>query len=108
MEQKKFKMIDENFKCEVCGKDVETLSYTARDHCPYCLTSKHVDINPGDRLCPCKGILKPIGILKGKKDVYKIVYKCNKCGEVKRNKMANDDNYDLILELSSKPLDNTL
>ena len=43
---KKFTMIDESFTCEICNKLVEPLGYTARDHCPYCLYSKHVDINP--------------------------------------------------------------
>ena len=62
MDNKKFKMIDEGFRCRVCKKDVLPLSYTARDHCPYCLCSLHVDINPGDRACLCKGILRPIGL----------------------------------------------
>ncbi len=96
---KKFTMIDEDFICEVCGKEVKPLGYTARDHCPYCLCSKHVDINPGDRACTCLGILKPISIEKGKKDELKIVYKCNKCGEIKRNKMATDDNFDEVLRI---------
>ena len=97
----KFKMIDENFICDVCGKEVKKLGYSARDHCPYCLCSKHVDINPGDRLCDCHGILEPIGIEKGKKDTYKIIYKCNKCNMIKRNIMAKDDDYDKILEIAS-------
>ena len=59
---KKFNMIDEVFTCENCGKNVDKLNYTARDHCPYCLYSKHVDINPGDRMNECKGLLEPIGI----------------------------------------------
>ena len=46
---KRFTMIDEEFICENCGKHVDKLNYTARDHCPYCLFSKHVDINPGDQ-----------------------------------------------------------
>lgn len=105
MDNKKFKMIDENFKCFVCGKEVKTLEYTARDHCPYCLASKHVDVNPGDRACLCLGVLEAIGVEKGKKDTLKIIYKCQKCGMIKRNKMAIDDNYDLILKLSSNPVD---
>ena len=96
---KRFNMIDENFICEVCGKDVSKLNYTARDHCPFCLCSKHVDINPGDRLESCHGVLNPIGIEKFK-DTYKIIYKCNKCGALRKNIMANDDNMDLIIELS--------
>ena len=63
---KKFTMKDESFVCENCGKMVDKLNYTARDHCPYCLYSKHVDIMPGDRLNTCLGLLKPIGIEKYK------------------------------------------
>ncbi len=98
---KRFNMIDEGFMCEQCGKNVTKLEYTARDHCPYCLYSKHVDINPGDRLNECKGLLRPIDIEKYK-DTYKIIYKCNKCGETHKNIMAKDDNIDLIIELSKK------
>ncbi len=98
MEDKKFKMLDEDFTCIVCHQKVKALGYTARDHCPYCLSSLHVDINPGDRKANCLGILKPIDFEKGKKD-WKIVYKCIKCNKIKRNKMAKDDNYDLLLEI---------
>ena len=102
MENKRFKMIDEEFICIVCNNKVTKLEYTARDHCPKCLSSIHIDINPGDRNSSCKGILEPIDIEKSKKDTYKIIYKCNKCGEIKKNKTAIDDNYDKILEIMSK------
>ena len=98
---KKFKMIDETFICENCNKNVDKLYYTARDHCPYCLYSKHVDINPGDRSNECKGLLKPIGIEKFK-DSFKIIYKCEKCNMLHKNIMAEDDNMDLIIELSKR------
>ena len=97
---KKFTMIDEEFVCDNCNKIVNKLDYSARDHCPFCLYSKHVDINPGDRLNPCKGLLEPIGIEKYK-NTYKILYKCTKCHKLHKNVMANDDNYDLIIKLST-------
>ena len=53
--KKKFFEIDEEFICENCGKHVPKLGYTCRNHCPYCLHSKHVDINPGDRAETCHG-----------------------------------------------------
>lgn len=96
---KKFTMIDESFVCGYCGKFVTKLGYTARDHCPYCLYSKHVDLNPGDRLNPCRGLLKPIGIEKFKKS-YKILYRCEKCHKDHKNIIANDDNMELIIQLS--------
>ena len=97
---KNFTMRDEKFICENCNKEVSPLGYTARDRCPYCLYSKHVDINPGDRLNHCKGLLKPIGIEKFR-DTYKIIYKCDKCNQVHKNIMAKDDNMDVIIELSN-------
>ena len=96
---KKFNMIDDDFICENCHKKVMKLNYTARDHCNKCLYSKHVDINPGDRQNQCHGLLKPVGIEKYK-DTYKIIYKCLKCGQMHKNIMANDDDMNLIIELS--------
>jgi hypothetical protein len=94
-------MLDEEFQCEHCKKQVSKLNYTARDHCPFCLYSKHVDINPGDRANPCKGLLEPIDIEKFK-DTYKIVYQCRKCKETHKNIIALDDDMDKIIEISSK------
>lgn len=98
---KRFHMIDEEFICENCGKTVSKLEYSARDHCPYCLYSKHVDINPGDRLNSCRGLLKPIGMERFK-DSYKILYRCQDCKETHKNKMAIDDNMDFIISLSKQ------
>ena len=96
---KKFNMIDESFRCENCGKYVNKLEYTARDHCPYCLYSKHLDINPGDRMNTCMGLMIHIGIEKFKNS-YKIIYSCEKCHKSHKNIMATDDNFDIIISLS--------
>jgi Zn finger protein HypA/HybF involved in hydrogenase expression len=98
---KKFTMRDESFTCENCQKNVNKLNYTARDHCPHCLYSKHVDIMPGDRLNECKGLLRPIAIEKFK-DTYKIVYQCQKCKQIHKNIMASDDDMNLIIELTKE------
>lgn len=96
---KLFHKLDETFICENCHKHVEKLNYTARDHCPFCLYSKHVDINPGDRANDCMGLLKPIGIEKFK-DTFKILYICEKCHQKHKNIVAKDDDMNLIIELS--------
>ena len=98
---KKFNMIDEDFICDNCGNFVSKLGYTARDHCPYCLYSKHVDINPGDRLNSCRGLLIPIGLEKFK-NTYKIIYKCEGCNKIHKNIIASDDDFDIIIKLSSQ------
>ena len=97
---KTFNEIDEEFICENCGKKIEKLGYSCRDHCNYCLCSKHVDINPGDRSEECHGLLEPIGIELNSKKGYVIIYKCKKCGQVRKNKAAKDDNMNLIIKLT--------
>ena len=97
---KKFTMRDEQFICENCGVEVEILGYTARDHCPVCLYSKHVDIMPGDRQNNCHGLLCPIGVEKFK-DTYKILYRCSRCHKQHKNIAAKDDNMDEIIKLST-------
>ena len=98
---KRFTELDEEFICLNCGKKVSKLYYSSRDHCPYCLYSLHVDVYPGDRQNTCKGLLEPIDIEKYK-DTYKIIYRCQSCGQLHKNIMAKDDSFDEILKISSK------
>lgn len=102
METSKFTKIDEEFVCEHCGKQVPKLGYTSRNHCPYCLYSKHVDVYPGDRSEECHGLLEPIGVELNSKKGYVIVFRCQKCGKIRKNKVAKDDNMDKIITLSAK------
>ena len=90
---------DNGFICRHCGKEVSPLGYTSRDHCPHCLHSIHIDIEPGDRLNDCLGTLKPIAVEPSTKKGYIITYKCEKCGEIKRNKSADDDDFDVMLDI---------
>ena len=91
---------DDEFICINCAAKVKKLGYTSRDHCPKCLCSLHIDINPGDRKETCHGILEPIGIEMSSKKGYIIIFKCKKCGAIRKNKAAEDDNIDLIINLS--------
>ena len=88
----------------IVEKRLKNFGYTARDHCPYCLYSKHLDIFPGDRKNECKGLMKPIGYMKKKKGEV-ILYRCTKCNEEHTNIIAKDDNIDKIIELSTKPIE---
>lgn len=88
----------EDFVCENCGATVTGNGYT--NHCPHCLHSKHVDINPGDRASTCKGMMRPIGI-ENARDGYVIILQCTKCNCTKRNKSAENDDMDMIIKISS-------
>jgi len=94
---KKFQRRQEDFTCEKCEISVKGTGYT--NHCPSCLWSKHVDINPGDRAAICQGIMEPIGI-EMKNGKYIIIHRCIKCGFKKKNKTAKNDNFDTIIQIS--------
>lgn len=100
MEKRVFTEIDEEFVCENCGKLVKKLGYSCRNHCPYCLHSKHVDKNPGDRAETCHGDLEPISVEINNKKGYVIIFKCKKCGAIRKNKAAEDDDMNLIINLT--------
>ena len=85
LEQKRFSKLDDGFVCTHCGKKVEPLGYSSRNHCPFCLWSKHLDISPGDRANDCKCAMEPIRVEPDPKKGYVIIYRCQKCGEIHRN-----------------------
>ncbi len=70
------------------------------NHCPNCLWSVHVDINPGDRADACKGLMEPVGI-ELKNGEYKIIHKCVVCGIEKLNRTSRDDNFGTIMKVSA-------
>ncbi|MBS1518811.1 MAG: RNHCP domain-containing protein [Bacteroidetes bacterium] len=96
---RKFQKTTEDFICGNCGFKVTGDGYT--NHCPECLFSMHVDINPGDRAAECGGLMKPVD-LKVTSGSYIIRHKCLKCGHEKSNKSGKGDNYQMLIELSVK------
>jgi len=82
---------NEPFTCYRCGRQVPPLQGGCRNHCPYCLHSQHVDINPGDRASDCGGLLVPIGVEHSGKKGWVILFRCERCGASRRNKAALGD-----------------
>jgi hypothetical protein len=95
----KFAKKTENFTCGHCKKKVIGNGYT--NHCPNCLWSKHVDVNPGDRAEKCKGLMEPIN-LELKNGEYILTQKCGKCGAEKRCKTSKDDSIKALTELTER------
>ncbi len=94
---KKFQRKIENFTCKKCGFKVTGTGYT--NHCPKCLYSLHVDINPGDRAETCGGMMGPVE-MEIKNGQYIIFNKCEKCGHINRCKSSPGDDLDALLTLS--------
>ena len=97
------------FICENCGKEVVPVTNGSyRNHCPFCLCSKHVDVMPGDRASECKGIMDPIGVVYKPAKGWQLVHQCRKCGAKAKNIVAEstlqEDNRELIRKLSQRPM----
>ena len=86
----------ENFTCLHCGEEIEGNGFT--NHCPHCLWSKHVDVNPGDRAEECEGALEPISV-EGTIENQKIVHRCVKCQATRRCKISPEDNTERLIEI---------
>jgi hypothetical protein len=81
------------FTCENCDRVILPLSNGSyRNHCPFCLYSKHVDGKPGDRREYCGGLMQPIRITYKSGKGLQIIHRCLACGAEKANKVAGDTN----------------
>lgn len=98
---------NENFICGNCGNQVEPIRFggSYRNHCPRCLFSRHVDGDvPGDRASPCGGLMAPVAVFTRRNGEHVVVHKCQKCGLERFNRIAGDDDFDLVTSLSTVPV----
>jgi RNHCP domain len=91
----------EDFTCLRCQTPVRGNGYT--NHCPACLWSRHVDVNPGDRDADCGGPMEPVGALSEGGGVV-LVHRCVVCGHLRRNRSAADDDRGLLLGMFGRPV----
>ena len=93
---------NETFRCRRCKMLVGPVQVGGkhRNHCPYCLFSRHVDGRvPGDRASDCGGVMAPIGIFTRPKGEQAIVHRCLSCGFERHNRVAADDDWEMVLQL---------
>ncbi len=104
---------DINFKCLNCGKQVATdslIGTSNRNHCPFCLYSKHVDQDiPGDRKAECQNLMEPVGLTfkkegkdkwgKEKQGEIMLIHRCLGDQIISINRVAGDDNPEIILKI---------
>jgi hypothetical protein len=104
---------DGDFKCMHCRNYVVQTPFLSgvqnRNHCPYCLWSKHVDLHQsGDRLAACKSQMHPVGLaLKRSRKKYgaessgelMLIHQCEGCGKVSINRIAADDLSDRLYNI---------
>lgn len=101
-----------DFTCQHCRRYVSADTFLAgaqnRNHCPYCLWSRHLDqFEPGDRLAACKAGMRPVALsVKRSRKKYvsrsgelMLVHQCTGCGKVSINRIAADDIADYVFEV---------
>jgi predicted RNA-binding Zn-ribbon protein involved in translation (DUF1610 family) len=102
-----------DFTCNHCGAFVTSMHMLSgvnnRNHCPYCLWSRHLDLySAGDRLSACKAGMQPVGLtMKKGRNKYApsprgelmLVHECINCGSVSINRIAGDDDPDIMMEV---------
>jgi hypothetical protein len=106
-------LIEDVFRCRRCNALVTTQSKHSgvknRNHCPYCLWSRHVDLlQAGDRLSACKAPMEPIGLaMKQRVTKYgsrssgelMLIHRCEACDKYSINRIAADDISEKLLEI---------
>jgi hypothetical protein len=101
------------FTCHYCHAHVSTQPFLSgvnnRNHCPYCLWSRHVDLlRAGDRMSACKAMMKPIGLTQkqsqkkyGSEGIGELmlIHRCNDCGKLSINRIAGDDLTERLMDI---------
>ena len=94
------------FRCARCSRRVSHLASGTqhRNHCPHCLWSLHVDIDEGDRASDCLGLMEPVAVWVKRNGEWALVHRCGRCGQLRSNRIAGDDNHLALLSLALRPI----
>ena len=96
----------DSFTCKACGRPVVSAGAGSahRNHCPNCLASLHVDVEPGDRAADCGGVMEPVAVWVRKGGEWAIIHRCMRCGALSSNRVAADDNPMKLMSIAMRPL----
>ena len=92
----------ETFRCRRCKALVGALPSGGRhrNHCPNCLHSRHLDaLRPGDRASDCGALMAPVAHFRKRNGEAVLVHRCLGCHAIRHNRVAADDDFDLVLAL---------
>lgn len=94
------------FLCTHCGATIPGMApgTAHRNHCPHCLWSLHVDLKTGDRRSACRGPMEPVAIGIQPNGEWSILHRCQRCGMIRMNRIAGDDNDVLLVSMALRPL----
>ena len=96
----------DSFTCRNCGRLVVSAGAGSshRNHCPNCLSSLHLDVEPGDRESECGGLMEPVAVWVRKNGEWAIIHRCRIFGAMSSNRVAADDNPMMLMSIAMRPL----
>jgi hypothetical protein len=97
----------DTFRCASCRLDVpmDAPGTSHRNHCPNCLTSRHLDEHrPGDRAARCGARMEPIAAAVRGDGEWILIHRCTGCDALSANRTAGDDNPLMLVRTAVRPL----
>ena len=96
----------DSFTCAVCGRLVVSADAGSghRNYCPKCLSSRHLDVEPGDRAADCGGVMEPVAVWVRRGGEWAIIHRCRRCGALSSNRSAADDTPMKLMSIALRPL----
>lgn len=98
----RWRQTEGDFRCRQCKRLVGAPPSGGRhrNHCPFCLYSRHVDgRTPGDRASDCGSAMAPVGMATRRNGEYVLVHRCLGCAIERVCRIAADDAFELVLAL---------
>jgi hypothetical protein len=102
--------------CENCDSWVNKDQFIGthfRNHCPFCLYSKHLDAKEsGDRNSSCHGLMEPVGLTfkhegldkynRPRQGELMLVHHCSVCHDFSINRLSADDEAEMVMFIFNK------
>jgi hypothetical protein len=95
-----------SFACVRCGLTVSLLDPEGepRDHCPSCLSSRHVLDRVGGGASGCGGRMVPISVAAPRGGGWALIHRCRVCDEMSESAVSPDDNRLVLMRIAVRPL----
>lgn len=95
-----------DFICLHCGLTVSAFAPDGdeRDHCPNCLTSRHVHDQHDDGVSDCAARMTPLSVVVPSDGRWRLVHRCVGCDELSEGVVAGDDSPLLLMRIAVRPL----
>lgn len=95
----------DSFTCKACGRWWYRMGRERPpEPRPNCLSSLHLDNEPGDRASDCGSVMDAVAVWVRKNGEWAVIHRCRRCGALSSNRVAADDSPMKLMSIAMKPL----